>query len=48
MACVIGIDAGGTKTVGILADATGEVLWEGTLPGTVGALLNMLKQYGGD
>jgi N-acetylglucosamine kinase-like BadF-type ATPase len=26
MACVIGIDAGGTKTVGILADETGKVL----------------------
>jgi hypothetical protein len=32
----------------VVADATGEVLWEGTLPGTVGALLNTLKQYGGD
>ena len=26
MACVIGIDAGGTKTVGILADESGKVL----------------------
>jgi hypothetical protein len=32
----------------ILADATGVVLWEGTLPETDDALLETLKQYGGD
>ena len=31
-----------------LADANGAVLWEGTLPETDDALLETLKQYGGD
>ena len=32
----------------IVADATGDVLWEGTLPETDDTLLDTLKKYGGD
>ena len=32
----------------ILSDANGAVLWEGTLPESDDALLETLKQYGGD